>query len=94
MSDIQLDPVYKHTDDKWPMLINVTYADSDAVRFYVPDGGTDIPNIRQSEKEDLMRRMHGMLLVYERVLTEEYGRVISQPDWTALMVKVGCGVDE
>ena len=88
MSEIQLKPTFARADDRWPILVSATYGDSDAVRFYSPDGGTDVGVTRAGAKDELVRRMHGMLLVYERNLRER-GVVLSPPDWGTLMMEAG-----
>ncbi len=90
--EIILEPCYMHSDDLWPMMLSATYSDSDAVRFYAPDGGTDVHNVRAGAKDELIRYMHNMLLVYERNLTER-GVVLNEIDWERKMRQCGIEVD-
>ena len=89
---IELNPIYVYDDSMWPVLITATYDDSDVVRFYAPDGGTDMPNVRAAAKDELVRLMHNMLLLYERNLAER-GVVLNPIDWERKMREAGVEVD-
>lgn len=91
-NDIRLTPSYRHDDDLWPMMVSATYDGSDVMRWYVPDGGTDIGMVRAGAKDELMQYMHNMLLVYERNL-EERGVVLNPIDWARKMRECGIEVD-
>ena len=93
MSGIELKPTYAHPDDLWPMNISATYADRDVVRWYSPDGGTDIGMVRAGAKDDLLRKMHDHLLLYESRLRDA-GYTFVPHDWERLMIDAGCEVEE
>lgn len=92
-STITLSPTYSHHDDLWPLVISATYADSDVVRWYSPDGGTDVGVVRSGAKDDLLRKMHNHLLLYEGRLREA-GYTFVPNDWERLMVEAGCEVEK
>lgn len=93
MSGIRFKPTYKHTDDRWPMLISVDYENDDVVRWYVPDGGTDIGMRRNGAKMELLRKMHDHLLLYERLL-DEAGYTFEPQDWTMLLARAGVSSED
>lgn len=85
---IELKVTYAHGDDRWPILVSATYEGCDVVRFYSPDGGTDIGVQRAGAKDDLVRKMHDNLLLYEARLRES-GYTFVPHDWERLMVEAG-----
>lgn len=88
---IRITPTYLHSDDVWPMMITATHDTIDVVRWYSPDGGTDIGVVKAGAKDELLRKMYDHLLLYENKLREA-GYTFVPHDWPRLMAEAGCEV--